>query len=226
MTRISLSGRLFLVAVLVATAGCTTLNPYTGEKQTSDTTKGAVAGAIAGAVIGLATGDNATQRRQRLLIGAGIGALSGAAVGHYMDQQEAELRRRLQGTGVRVTRQGQNLVLNMPGNITFATDSAALNANFFDVLNSVAIVLKHYSKTVVQVAGFTDSTGSAAYNLRLSQERAQAVAKYLESQGVSPSRLVVRGYGERFPVASNQTAAGRQLNRRVEITLVPVTHGG
>lgn len=226
MTRFPALSRVILAAALVATAGCTTLNPYTGEQQTSNTAKGATIGAIAGAVLGLASGGNATERRQRALIGAGIGALSGGAVGHYMDQQEAELRRRLQGTGVSVTRQGQNVILNMPGNVTFATDSAALNASFFDVLNSVAIVLKHYDKTLVHVAGFTDSTGSAQYNLRLSQQRAEAVAKYLESQGVSAARLIVRGYGEQYPVASNKTAQGRQLNRRVEVTLAPVTQNG
>ncbi|HYW04509.1 MAG TPA: OmpA family protein [Gammaproteobacteria bacterium] len=226
MIRFPVLSRVILAAALVATAGCTTMNPYTGEQQTSNTAKGATIGAIAGAVLGLASGGNATERRQRALIGAGIGALSGGAVGHYMDQQEAELRRRLQGTGVSVTRQGQNVILNMPGNVTFATDSAALNANFFDVLNSVAIVLKHYDKTLVHVAGFTDSTGSAQYNLRLSQQRAEAVAKYLESQGVSTARLIVRGYGEQYPVASNKTAQGRQQNRRVEVTLAPITQNG
>ncbi|HYW93021.1 MAG TPA: OmpA family protein [Gammaproteobacteria bacterium] len=226
MIRFPALSRVILAAVLVATAGCTTVNPYTGEQQTSNTAKGATIGAVAGAVLGLASGGNATERRQRALIGAGIGALSGGAVGHYMDQQEAELRRRLQGTGVSVTRQGQNLILDMPGNITFATDSAGLNANFFDVLNSVSIVLKHYDKTLVHVAGFTDSTGSAQYNLRLSQQRAEAVARYLESQGVSAARLIVRGYGEQYPVASNKTAHGRQLNRRVEVTLAPITQSG
>ena len=136
MIRFPALSRVILAAVLVATAGCTTVNPYTGEQQTSNTAKGATIGAVAGAVLGLASGGNATERRQRALIGAGIGALSGGAVGHYMDQQEAELRRRLQGTGVSVTRRGQNLILDMPGNITFATDSAGLNANFFDVLGA------------------------------------------------------------------------------------------
>ncbi|HEY8507772.1 MAG TPA: YMGG-like glycine zipper-containing protein, partial [Steroidobacteraceae bacterium] len=134
-------------------AGCTTTNAYTGEKQVSKTTKGAGIGALIGAAAGALSGDDSKERRKRALIGAGVGALAGGAVGKYMDNQEAKLREKLQGTGVSVTRTGDTLVLNMPGNITFATGSADLNASFFSVLESVALVLKEYDKTIIDVAG-------------------------------------------------------------------------
>ena len=182
-------------------------------------------GAAAGAVAGLVSGDDAVERRQHALILAGVGALAGGAVGYYMDRQEAELRAELQGSGVSVTRQGDNITLNMPGNVTFAHDSADLSPAFFDVLNSVSKVMDKFDKTVVEVAGHTDSTGSDAYNQRLSERRAASVASYLRSQGVDGQRLITVGMGEALPVADNSTAAGREANRRVEITMVPVTAG-
>ncbi|MFP4561555.1 MAG: OmpA family protein [Thiohalorhabdus sp.] len=208
------------VMASVAAASCTTTNPYTGEEQTSKATKGAAIGAATGAVAGLITGNHDAKRA---VVGAGIGALAGGAVGGYMDQQEAELRQELEGTGVGVTREGDQLVLNMPGNVTFEHDSSSLNAEFFDVLGSVAKVLEEYEKTVIHVAGFTDSTGSESYNQRLSERRAEAVASYLRGQGILEERLVTRGYGESHFVASNDTAEGRAQNRRVELTLEPVT---
>ncbi|MDZ7644277.1 MAG: OmpA family protein [Woeseiaceae bacterium] len=207
----------------LALVGCETLDPYTQESKTSSATKGAIIGAVAGAVVGLASGDDAVERRQRALIGAGVGALAGGAVGNYMDRQEAELRAELQGTGVSVTRVGDNITLNMPGNITFATDSANLNPAFFDVLTSVGKVMTEFDKTVVEVAGHTDSTGSSAYNQGLSERRAQSVARYLQNQGILSQRLITIGLGEDMPVADNSTASGRQANRRVEITMVPLT---
>ncbi len=204
-------------------AGCQTLDPYTQEAKTSNTTKGAIIGAVAGAVVGLVSGDDAVERRQRALIGAGVGALAGGAVGNYMDRQEARLRAELQGSGVSVTRIGDNITLNMPGNITFATDSSDISPAFFDVLTSVSKVMKEFDKTVVEVAGHTDSTGSDAYNQTLSERRASSVASYLQSQGISNQRLITVGMGERMPVADNSTADGRQQNRRVEITMVPLT---
>jgi outer membrane protein OmpA-like peptidoglycan-associated protein len=206
-----------------AVLGCTTTDPYTREEKVSNTAKGAGIGAVAGAVVGIATGDNAKERRNRALIGAGVGALSGGAIGNYMDRQEAELRRRLEGTGVSVTRHDDDITLNMPGNITFATDSSSLDSGFYDVLGSVALVLEEYEKTIIEVAGHTDSTGSESYNQQLSQRRAQSVADYLRGQGIMNQRMVVRGYGEEFPIASNETDQGRQQNRRVELTLTPVT---
>ena len=217
-----------ILAMAVATvfvSGCKTLDAYTREEQTSQTTKGALIGAGIGAVVGLITGDDAVERRQHALIGAGLGALAGGAVGAYQDKQEAALRAELEGTGVSVHRSGDNITLNMPGNITFATDSSDLSPAFFDVLNSVGKVLGEYEKTVVEVAGHTDSTGSDAYNQSLSERRASSVSTYLQGQGVMAQRIITVGMGESRPVADNSSAAGRQANRRVEITMVPVTQG-
>ena len=156
------------VAVMIGTAvfasGCKTLDPYTREEQTSNATKGALIGAAAGAVVGLVSGDDAVERRQHALIGAGVGALAGGSIGYYMDRQEMKLRQELEGTGVSVTRSGDHITLNMPGNVTFATDSSDLSPQFFGVLNSVGKVLAEFDQTVVEVAGHTDSTGSASYN--------------------------------------------------------------
>lgn len=212
-----------LIAAALLIAGCQTVNPYTGETQTSKAAKGAGIGAASGAVVGLMTGHDAKQRRERALIGAGIGALAGGSVGYYMDVQEAKLRQQLQGTGVSVTRMGDNITLNMPGNITFRTDSSDLNADFFKVLDSVSLVLKEYEKTLVEVAGHTDSTGTMEYNQALSERRAQTVARYLEGKGVIEQRVIMVGAGEARPVATNDTPEGRTLNRRVELTLAPIT---
>ena len=213
-----------LVAMLaLSVAGCYTYDPYTGEKKVSDTTKGAGIGAAAGAVVGLLTGGDAAAHRKNALIAAGVGALAGGAIGNYMDRQEANLRHDLAGTGVSVTRMGDNITLNMPGNITFKSDSAELDPSFFKVLNSVNVVVKKYNKTVVEVAGHTDSTGAADYNQKLSERRANSVAQYLESQGLANNRVVTVGAGETRPVADNATPAGRQANRRVELTLTPLT---
>jgi outer membrane protein OmpA-like peptidoglycan-associated protein len=218
------SKSVFVIAVIAAIlSGCETLDPYTGESQTSNATKGALIGAAAGVAAGLMSGDDAVERRQHALIGAGIGALAGGAVGNYMDKQEAELRAELQGTGVSVTRIGDNITLNMPGNVTFDTDSAALRPQFFGVLNSVGKVLTEYDKTVVEVAGHTDSTGSDSHNMALSQRRANTVGEYLYTQDIMDQRIMTVGMGEHHPVADNSTPEGRQLNRRVEITLVPIT---
>lgn len=210
-------------SMAVVIGGCETLDAYTQESKTSSASKGAMIGAASGAVVGLISGDDAVERRQHAMILAGVGALAGAAVGNYMDRQEAKLRAELQGTGVSVTRIGDNITLNMPGNVTFASDSSDLSPAFFDVLNSVSKVMKEYGKTVVEVAGHTDSTGSDSYNQRLSERRAAAVAQYLRSQDVSGERLLTLGMGESHPVADNGTDAGRQTNRRVEITMVPLT---
>ncbi len=210
------------IVVTALLAGCTTVNPYTRETQTSSAAKGAGIGAAAGAVVGLLTkGD----KLQNALIGAGVGALAGGGVGYYMDVQEAKLRQKLEGTGVSVTRIGDNITLNMPSSITFATNSADLNAQFYNALGGVAMVLKEYNKTVIEVAGHTDSTGSDQYNQQLSERRASSVANYLVGQGISQQRLLTVGAGETRPVASNDTEAGRAQNRRVEMTIVPITKG-
>jgi len=204
---------------LVALVACAT-DPYTGEKRVSRTAIGAGAGALAGAGIGALIGNH---HGRNAAIGAGIGALSGAGVGLYMDRQAAKLREELAGTGVSVTKVGDNIVLNMPGNVTFATDQAEVKSNFYPVLNSVAKVMKEYEKTLVHVTGHTDSTGGYEYNLGLSQRRADSVSSYLAAQGVQSVRLQARGFGPDRPVASNDTPDGRQQNRRVEITLEPLT---
>ncbi len=135
---------LIAIGMMTLATGCETLDPYTGESGMSNSTKGALIGAATGVVIGLASGDDAVDRRQRALIGAGAGALAGGSVGYYMDRQEAKLRAELQGTGVSVTRDGDHITLNMPGNVTFATDSSDLNPEFFEVLRSVGKVVKEF----------------------------------------------------------------------------------
>jgi len=214
---------LALTVLAVFVSGCQTLDAYTREEKTSNAAKGAMIGAAAGAVVGLISGDDAVERRQHALILAGVGALAGGAIGHYQDRQEAALRAELEGTGVSVTRIGDNITLNMPGNVTFATDSSDLSPAFFDVLNSVGKVLGEFEQTVVEVAGHTDSSGSESYNQSLSERRANSVSTYLTSQGVISERLITVGMGELRPVADNSSAAGKQANRRVEITMVPLT---
>ncbi len=210
-------------ALLTVAAGCTTINPYTRDEQTSKAAKGAMIGAGIGAVAGIISGDDSRERRKRALIGAGVGALAGGSIGYYMDVQEAKLRQELEGTGVSVTRMGDNIVLNMPGNVTFDTNRAEIKPQFYAVLDSVSKVLQEYQKTLVEIAGHTDSTGSDAINQPLSERRADSVAQYLRSREILPDRIAAFGLSSRHPVAPNDTAEGRAQNRRVEITLVPLT---
>ncbi|MBL4623075.1 MAG: OmpA family protein [Immundisolibacteraceae bacterium] len=203
-------------------SGCSTTNPYTQEKQTSKATKGALIGAATGILIGMATGDSAHDRRDKALIGAVLGGATGGGVGYYMDVQEAKLRQQLQGTGVSVTRYGDNIILNMPGNVTFSSASANINASFYPVLDPVVLVLKEFDKTLVNVNGHTDSTGGDQFNQLLSEQRASSVAQYLMSRQLSAQRFVIRGSGKNSPIADNSSAAGRAQNRRVEITLTPL----
>jgi outer membrane protein OmpA-like peptidoglycan-associated protein len=213
------------LAVLSLSA-CTTMNAYTGDQQLSSTAGGAMIGAGGGALIGAIAG-TATGADPRIaaLIGAGLGGLTGAAVGHYMDQQEAELRQQLQSTGVSVTRVGNQIILNMPSNITFATDSATVQQGFSQTLVSVGLVLKKFNKTIVDVYGHTDDTGTDAHNQDLSQRRAVSVATILANQGIDQRRFYIEGKGEGDPIASNATESGRQQNRRVEIQISPIAQG-
>ena len=213
------------IAALITLQACTTVDPYTREEQTSKAAIGAAIGAAAGAVLGIATSDDKKERKERALKGAGIGAVAGGGVGYYMDVQEAKLRQSLENTGVSVTRNGENIILNMPGNITFEVDKSNLRPDFVEVLHSVSLVLKEYKSTMIEVAGHTDSSGSDSYNQMLSQQRAQSVSNVLASDGVQPVRIDTVGYGETRPVASNSTPEGRQQNRRVELTLLPYTEG-
>ena len=199
---------LAMAAATVFAGGCTTLDAYTREEKTSSATKGALIGAAAGAVAGLISGDDAVERRQHALIGAGIGALAGGSIGYYQDKQEAELRAELEGTGVSVVRNGDNITLNMPGNVTFATDSSDLSPAFFDVLNSVGKVLAEFEQTVVEVAGHTDSTGSEAYNQGLSERRASSVSSLSNEPGCHKSASDHAGHGRSSSGSGQQFGGG------------------
>ena len=220
-TKILLAG----LAALSLSA-CTSINPYTGDSQLSNTAGGTLVGAGGGAVVGaILGGATGNDPRVGALIGAGIGGLTGAAIGSYMDQQEAELRAQLRDTGVSVTRQGNQIILNMPSNIPFDTDSSRVKPQFNETLISVGLVLRKFDKTLVDVYGYTDSTGSDAYNQTLSQQRAVSVATVLAGQGVVQGRFYITGRGEEDPIASNANEAGRAQNRRVEIMLSPIAKG-
>jgi outer membrane protein OmpA-like peptidoglycan-associated protein len=214
-----------LTAVCIGLAGCETFDPYTGEEKVSNTAKGAGIGAGIAAVLAyIANKDESSKtRKRRTLQAAGIGALAGGAVGYYMDRQEAELRKQLRGTGVSVVRDGDNINLIMPGNITFVTAGHDLNADFYEVLNSVALVLQEFDQTLIVVAGHTDSRGSDDYNQALSERRADSVARYLLSRDIVEARIETVGFGEKVPLASNETADGQAQNRRVELSLLPIT---
>ncbi|MGL4206775.1 MAG: OmpA family lipoprotein [Aeromonadaceae bacterium] len=203
-------------------SGCSTINPYTGEEQTSSAVKGGAIGAAAGALVGVLSSSK-HDRGKGALIGAAAGAAVGGGIGYYMDVQEAKLRQKMKGTGVSVTRQGDQIILNMPNNVTFDSNSSQLKAAGANTLSGVAMVLKEYEKTRVNVVGHTDSSGSRELNMRLSQERADSVGSDLITQGVAASRISMSGVGPDQPVASNSTAAGKAQNRRVTITLSPLS---
>ncbi|MCF4099771.1 OmpA family protein [Maritalea mediterranea] len=209
---------------VLATVAAFSLSACTTTGWDSNAVKGGAGGAAAGAVAGLVYASVANKdARTAALVGAGLGALTGASVGAYMDRQEAELRASLSDSGVTVTRQGNQIILNMPANITFQTDQSNVEPQFYSSLNSVAAVLQKYPKTLVDVYGHTDSTGSDQYNLELSNRRAMSVANYVSGRGVDPRRIYVTGYGESRPIASNATESGRAQNRRVEIQISPLT---
>ncbi|MGI2260554.1 OmpA family protein [Shewanella sp. GXUN23E] len=212
---------LILPVSLSLVTGCQTTNPYTNEQQNAKATNGALIGAIAGAAIGVASSSK-SDRGKGALIGAASGAALGGGIGYYMDVQEAKLRQQLQSTGVSVTRDGDNIILNMPNEVTFGVDQSNLSDRAMQVLNSVALVAKEYPKTRLNVLGYTDSSGSDSYNLRLSQVRAAEVSNYLARSGVDANRLSASGMGEASPIASNNTKEGRAQNRRVEIILTPI----
>ncbi|MCK9469170.1 MAG: OmpA family protein [Porticoccaceae bacterium] len=213
--------KLAVVLAVLTVAGCTTTDPYSGEQRTSKTAKGAAIGAVGGAVVGAATASRG-DRNKGILTGAIAGGAIGGGIGNYMDRQEAELRQKLQGSGVSVSREGDNIRLNMPGNVTFGVDRHEVRPEFYQTLESVAVVLKEYNQTNVRVVGYTDNTGSDSHNQTLSERRAASVGQLLTSHGVAAGRVWTSGYGKRYPIASNDTEQGRQANRRVEIELVPV----
>ncbi|PWG02326.1 OmpA family protein [Sphingosinicella humi] len=209
-----------IAAALLTTTACMT-DPVTGERELATRT---AIGAAAGAIAGYFAGDLIGGRRDRTerIVGAGIGAIAGGAVGNYMDRQERELRERTAGTGVDVVRQGDEIILNMPSAITFAFDRYDIQPQFRTTLDQVAQTLSAYPSTYIDVYGHTDSVGTDAYNMTLSQNRAQSVASYLTTRGVASARMATQGFGESQPVASNDTEQGRAANRRVEIRIVPI----
>jgi len=209
------------ICLAFAMSACSTLNPYTGEKQTAKATSGAGIGALAGALIGAATASK-KDRKKAALRGAGVGAIAGGGIGYYMDTQEAKLRQELESSGVSVKREGNNIILNMPGNITFASGSDSLNPSFHKTLDAVVKVLAEYKSTLVTVSGHTDSSGSSTANQQLSERRASSVASYLAEKGVQKERLAAIGYGETRPVSNNNTSEGKAKNRRVELALEPI----
>jgi outer membrane protein OmpA-like peptidoglycan-associated protein len=211
----------FSMIAALGLAGCQTENAYTGEQQTSDATRGAAIGALAGGVIGALT--NQKQAGRNALIGAGIGALAGGAVGGYMDRQEAQLRQQLRASGVSVTRQGNNIMLNMQDDILFDLNSDVLSGRSREVIRSVGLVLKEYRQTYVNVNGYTDTLGTRAHNDRLSQGRAESVADELVRNGVDPQRITPRGYGESNLKIRTGDGVNEPRNRRVEIVLEPFT---
>jgi outer membrane protein OmpA-like peptidoglycan-associated protein len=209
-----------LTGSLLATAACTT-DPYTGQQRVSRTAIGAAVGALGGYLLGDVVGGR-SDRTERIL-GAGIGAVAGGAVGAYMDRQERDLRRQTAGTGVDVIRQGDDLLLRMPSGITFDYDRSDIKPEFRATLDEVAQTLNSYNQTFIDVLGHTDSTGSHEYNQALSERRARSVADYLSARGVSPARMGTRGYGETAPIYQpDDTEMKRAANRRVEIKIVPV----
>ena len=209
-------------AAALLAAACATTDPYTGERRSNNTASGALIGAGIGAALGYLTNTSDSEEgRTNALIGAGIGALAGGAVGNYMDRQERAYNERLRGSGVGVRREGNNIRLIMPGDVTFDTNSTQIKPQFYDVLNDVADVLNTFPATYVDITGHADSTGDANYNQGLSERRAGSVANYLIAQGVLRDRFYVGGMGERAPIADNSTPDGRARNRRVEILIRP-----
>ena len=213
-----------MIAVGIAAlglAGCTTIDPNTGERVPNRAATGAIIGAITGAAAGTAAGGD---DRRNAVIGAGVGALAGGAVGGYMDRQEARMRQEMAGTGVEVVRESESQIkLVMPSDITFDTNQAIVKSGFQPVLADVARALVAQPSTTIDVIGHADSVGTDAHNQALSERRAQAVTSYLAANGVQSVRMAAYGMGETQPVASNATEDGRSRNRRVEIKVRAIT---
>jgi outer membrane protein OmpA-like peptidoglycan-associated protein len=210
----------------MAVSACATFDPYTGEEKVSNTAKGVGIGAGVAAIVAYLANkdeDDVGKRNRRILRAAAGGGAIGGGVGYYMDTQEAKLRKQLRGSGVSVVRDGDNINLVMPGNITFDSGQSDIKSTFLPVLDSVILVVEEFDKTLIVIAGHTDSSGSEELNQNLSERRAQSVANYFSAAKVMKERLESVGFGESNPVAPNSTAQGKELNRRVEITLLPIT---
>ena len=215
-------------AILIATAAMTVLtttacvtDPATGNRTVSRAAIGGVLGAAGGYLLGDLVGGR--RDRTERIVGAGIGAVAGAGVGAYMDRQERRLREQTAGTGIEVDRQGDQLILNMPGDVTFAYDSASVQPQFQSTLDQVATTLREYPSTYIDIYGHTDSRGSEVYNQGLSERRAVSVQSYLASRGVQSARIATQGYGETALKCPETSEEGYRCNRRVEIRIAPVT---
>jgi len=204
------------VLSLITVSACVT-DPNTGERKVSRTAIGGAGGAGLGYLLGSVIGGKTAR-----ILGAGIGGVAGGAIGYQKDKQIKELRESTAGSGIDVTDNGDGILLNLP-DVTFAVDSTEISPSFQTALDRVAQSMVQYPDSLVDVYGHTDSTGSDQYNLDLSQRRADAVARYLISRGVSSARLQAKGMGESYPVADNNTAEGRAKNRRVEVKITPVS---
>lgn len=201
--------------------GCVT-DPETGEKRISKAAIGGIGGALGGYLLGDLIGGRNSRTEE--ILGAGIGAVAGAGIGNYMDQQEKKLRERTAGTGIDVERQGDQLVLNMPGDVTFDLNSALVKSQFRSALDNVATTLSEFPSTYIDVYGHTDSKGSDTYNQGLSERRAASVADYLAGRGIQRARMATLGYGEsQLKCTPETTEADYQCNRRVEIRIAPIT---
>ncbi len=210
---------LLAIAASLGLTACVQSDPYGGAQQPNNARNAAIAGAVVGGVLG------ATADGDESLTKAAAGALAGAAIGgiagSLLDRQARELQSEIGGNGTTVTNTGQNLVVNMPQDVLFATDSATVSGAITNDLYALADSLNRYPNTRVEVIGHTDDTGSAAYNQDLSQRRAAAVAQVIRNGGVTPQRVVYYGRGEDQPIASNASEAGRAQNRRVQIIITP-----
>ena len=206
------------VALVGTTSACVT-DPNTGERHISRTAIGGIGGAGLGYLLGGLVGGKTAR-----IVGAGIGAAAGGYVGYRMDEQIRELDEVTAGTGVEVseTPNGDGILVNFP-DVTFAVNSTTISPMMRDTLDGVAQSMIDYPNSLIDVMGHTDSTGSEQYNLDLSRRRAESVANYLVSRGVSRARIETIGYGEQYPIADNSTEAGRSQNRRVEIRITPIT---
>lgn len=216
---------LLIAAMAFSLVACVTTPDDPNRRAKQGAASGAAIGALAGAVIGHSQ-DRSGGALRGALIGAAAGGLIGAGVGNYMDRQQAEFERQLaaerEAHQVEIERlQNESLKITMSSEVSFDFNSAVLKPAFHNTLDKVADILARYPRTTIRIVGHTDSIGSEDYNQRLSEKRAQAVAWYLEDKGINPRRIQTEGRGESQPRASNDTEAGRQLNRRVEMLIIP-----
>ncbi|MFN2366159.1 MAG: OmpA family protein, partial [Desulfurivibrionaceae bacterium] len=204
----------FAIITTLLLAACAPLETKTQKGGTY----GAAGGAAAGAILGQAVGRDTEATLWGAAIGAALGGTTGAGVGKMMDNQERDMRDALSASeAAAVRREGDLLAVVLKGDLTFATDSTIVKPGLYKELDRIAGVIIQYPQTVIRVEGHTDSTGTEAYNQELSERRAANVRNLLIQRGIPYARIEVVGYGETLPVATNDTAAGRQMNRRVEI---------